>query len=642
MASVPMLSVLMPVYNAERYVAEAVDSILGQTFRDFEFLIIDDGSTDSSGAILRRYAERDPRIRVVSRHNTGLLVALNELLGLARGELLARMDADDVALPDRLEREVNYLRDHPEVVCVGGRVMLIDPDGHPLGPGHLETDHEELVEMGLSGLCPLNHPSVLMRREVVLAVGGYRPEYSTAEDLDLFLRLAEVGRLANLPVIVTRYRLHPNSVSERQQRLQIAKSRAVAAEASARLGLPDRFVERQPWRPSDRASRLNFATWFGWAAYKRRDRRGAVRYGLKAVAAVPWKQDGWRLLACALLKRPRTEPEAPVTEVNPETNSTSPRAAATTLGPAVNPAPGPDQAPTLSVLMPAYNAGRFIDQAIESVLAQSFSDFEFIIVDDGSTDDTRAIIERYAARDPRIRLFSRPNTGLVGARNDTLAPARGEFLAFLDADDVALPGRFERQVSYLQAHPEYVLVASRVIIIDPDGDPLRIMGEALGHEDLERGLLGARGQLLYNSSVTARQQAVLAVGGYMPDTDPAEDLDLFLRLAEVGRMVVLDEPLTMYRESLNKVGHTQCRRQGEAYRDILVEAHRRRGLEPPDAVRRVSFSAIGPADRHAIWAWWALGAGHVATARKHAVASLAEAPFSIDSWHLMFCALRGH
>src|SRR5271157_5690501 len=94
MASVPILSVLMPVYNAERYVAEAVESILTQTFRDFEFLIIDDGSTDSSGAILRRYAERDPRIWLLSRPNTGYVVALNELLGLARGELLARMDAD--------------------------------------------------------------------------------------------------------------------------------------------------------------------------------------------------------------------------------------------------------------------------------------------------------------------------------------------------------------------------------------------------------------------------------------------------------------------------------------------------------------------------------------------------------------------
>lgn len=321
-------------------------------------------------------------------------------------------------------------------------------------------------------------------------------------------------------------------------------------------------------------------------------------------------------------------------------NSTSPTAPAPTTTPALAPTPGPTPMPTLSVLMPAYNAGRHIGRAIESVLAQSFADFEFIIVDDGSTDDTRAIVERYAARDPRIRLFSRSNTGLVGARNDTLAPARGEFLAFLDADDVALPGRFERQVAYLRAHPECVLVASRVIVIDPDGDSLCVMGEALGHEELERELLGARGQLLYNSSVTARRRAVLEVGGYVSDTDPAEDLDLFLRLGEVGRMVVLDEPLTMYREHLNKVGHTQARRQGEACRAILVEAHRRRGLEPPDAVRRLSFS-IGPADRHAIWAWWALGAGHGATARKHARACLARRPLWPASWRLLYCALRG-
>src|SRR6476661_6105481 len=125
----PPVSVLMPVYNAGRYVAEAVESILGQTYADFEFLIVDDGSTDRSRAILERYAARDPRIRLVSRPNTGYAAALNELLGLARGELVARMDADDVALPERLLRQVNYLRAHPEVVCVGTAVHLIDGGG---------------------------------------------------------------------------------------------------------------------------------------------------------------------------------------------------------------------------------------------------------------------------------------------------------------------------------------------------------------------------------------------------------------------------------------------------------------------------------------------------------------------------------
>jgi glycosyltransferase involved in cell wall biosynthesis len=291
--------------------------------------------------------------------------------------------------------------------------------------------------------------------------------------------------------------------------------------------------------------------------------------------------------------------------------------------------------------MPAYNAGRYVEEAIRSVLEQSFADFELVVVDDGSADDTRAIVDRLAAQDPRIRLFSRPNTGLVGVRNDTLAAARGEFLAFLDADDIALPGRFERQLAFLRGHPEYAMVASRVVVIDPEGEPLRVMGQALDHEDLLRGLLGAEGQLVYNSSVMARRALAERAGGYRPGTDPSEDLDLFLRIAELGRMTCQAEPMTLYREHLRKVGHTRVVRQGEVTRAILLEANRRRGLEPPEAVRRLRFEESSPALRHRTWAWWALGEGRLSAARKHARVALARRPLSPASWRLLCCVIRG-
>ena len=128
----PRVSVALPVHNCERYVAEAIESILAQTFTDFEFLIVDDGSTDGTLPILNRFAARDSRIRVISRPNTGIVGALNEILGLARADLVARMDADDVALPVRFERQVRYLDEHPECVMVGSRVTIIDPDGDAL------------------------------------------------------------------------------------------------------------------------------------------------------------------------------------------------------------------------------------------------------------------------------------------------------------------------------------------------------------------------------------------------------------------------------------------------------------------------------------------------------------------------------
>lgn len=308
----PTVSVLMPVHNAERYLAEAIESILDQTFTDFEFLIIDDGSTDRSRVTLERYAARDARIRVTSRPNTGYGVALNELLRQARGDLIARMDADDVALPERLERQVAYLRAHPDVVCVGSAVQFIDAAGRFLLERHEGMGHQLIQERALAGDCALNHPSVMMRRAALEAVGGYHVEFVPAEDLDLWLRLGEIGRLANLPDVLMKYRQHEASFSERHQQLQLERSAAAVLEACRRRGIPPRQVSVTAWRPVDRASRMQTYVGYGWRGLERGDYRMAVHYGLRAIGQAPWRAGGWWLVARVLrslvaaprLKRP--------------------------------------------------------------------------------------------------------------------------------------------------------------------------------------------------------------------------------------------------------------------------------------------------------------------------------------------------
>ena len=140
----PLISVCMPVYNAERYIAEAVESILAQTYRDFEFIIIDDGSTDRSLAILERYAAQDVRIWLSSRPNAGLVVRLNEMAAEARSDVIAQMHADDIAMPERFARQFDFLNAHPEVVVVGCRTLAIDSDGDPLAEFCTIQDHEEI------------------------------------------------------------------------------------------------------------------------------------------------------------------------------------------------------------------------------------------------------------------------------------------------------------------------------------------------------------------------------------------------------------------------------------------------------------------------------------------------------------------
>jgi glycosyltransferase involved in cell wall biosynthesis len=302
MSQFPLLSVLMPVYNAQQFVAAAIESILNQSFTDFELLIIDDGSTDRSLSILQRYAVQDSRIRLRSRPNQGFVKTLNELLTQASGELIARMDADDVALPDRFARQVAFLQRYPQVVCVGGAQDWIDEAGRLLRHNHEAEQDSDIQEKLLRGQTAINHPSALMRRSALLQVGGYDELMYPAEDLDLWLRLGEIGALANLPDTVLKYRQHDRSISEQLQAKQTQQRRYACEQAWKRRGITDTFPEIFPWRPTDRASRHQFLLQYGWIFFSRGDRQAAVVYGMKAIQTLPLNLDSWRLLICALIK----------------------------------------------------------------------------------------------------------------------------------------------------------------------------------------------------------------------------------------------------------------------------------------------------------------------------------------------------
>lgn len=302
MSHLPLISVLMPVYNAQHHVAQAIESILNQSFADFEFLIVDDGSTDRSLKILQRYAKQDSRIRLVTRPNKGIVQTLNQMLAIAQGELIARMDADDVAMPDRLARQVEFLRQHPEVVCVGGAQDWIDEAGRFL-LHHPEAEQDaEIQQLALTGQTPINHPSALIRRSALLQVGGYDESMYPAEDLDLWLKLGEIGKLANLKDTVLQYRQHNQSVSERMQVEQTQQRRNACQQAWNRRNIQGHFHESEPWRPVDRPSRYRFITMYGWWFFNAGKRTAAIIYSLKAIRILPWALEAWKLLACAILK----------------------------------------------------------------------------------------------------------------------------------------------------------------------------------------------------------------------------------------------------------------------------------------------------------------------------------------------------
>ena len=238
-----LVDVLIPVYNAEATVADSVRSILSQTLAAIRVVVVDDGSTDGTAAILAMLAERDPRIVVHRQPNGGIVDALNNGLALCTGEFLARHDGDDIALPERLEKQLAYLHAHPDCIAVGANAFHIDGSGRRLGsvtfmknPAWSNVDDIPADEPYLM------HPLLMIRRNVLEQVGGYRYVFH-AEDTDLYWRLLARGRLHNMEDILAEYRIHPQSVSGKSVlngRIQAVNSQLAALSERRRAkGLQD-------------------------------------------------------------------------------------------------------------------------------------------------------------------------------------------------------------------------------------------------------------------------------------------------------------------------------------------------------------------------------------------------------------------
>jgi len=237
--SSPTISVLIPVWHAVRFLPAALDSVLAQTFVDFEVIAIDDGTRDGSAEVLAAFAARDGRVRVMRQENRGIVASLNRALELARAPFVARMDHDDLSRPDRFAKQIAYLQQHPEVSAVSGAMDVIDQDGTYLRTDAFPTLPAAVGSELLYRNC-VCHPAVMARTEAVRKVGGYRKNAQLAEDYDLWLRLSEVGQMANLPDVLLSYRLHPIRMSTQgyiAQELAVLAARGAARQR--RRGNPD-------------------------------------------------------------------------------------------------------------------------------------------------------------------------------------------------------------------------------------------------------------------------------------------------------------------------------------------------------------------------------------------------------------------
>jgi glycosyltransferase involved in cell wall biosynthesis len=211
------VSVLMPAFNAERFLAEAIESVLAQTHEDLELLIVDDGSKDGTLELARGYARRDPRVRVLQNpENLGTVRTRNRLFDEAdpKSELFALMDADDVCLPDRFAEQLDFLRVQPGHALVGGNLILIDEAGDEIGRREYPQRFEDIARV-ITRVNPIAQPAAMLRRTAIEAVGRYDARYPQCQDYDLWMRVARRFEIANLARYVLRYRISQGQVKSR-------------------------------------------------------------------------------------------------------------------------------------------------------------------------------------------------------------------------------------------------------------------------------------------------------------------------------------------------------------------------------------------------------------------------------------------
>jgi len=243
----PKISVLMPAYNAEKYIAEAIKSILNQTFKNFEFIIIDDCSTDGTHSIIQKYAEKDNRIIVLrNEKNFKLSRTLNEGIKIAKADYIVRMDADDISIVNRLWRQIDYMERNSEIGISGGTMQIINKNGTIVGGRKYHLIDSEIRKY-IFRYSPFSHPSIIIRKSILRKVGYYDSEYNPAEDYELYFRVGQYSKFGNLPDVLLKYRIIPKSMTTGLTKKMELKTLKIRKKAVKEYGYRMSLIDKIYW-----------------------------------------------------------------------------------------------------------------------------------------------------------------------------------------------------------------------------------------------------------------------------------------------------------------------------------------------------------------------------------------------------------
>ncbi|MBD2071195.1 glycosyltransferase [Leptolyngbya sp. FACHB-671] len=514
----PLVSVVIPTYNCDRYIVQAIESVLNQTYSNSEIIVVDDGSTDQTQHVLKPYLNR---IRYIHQENQGVSAARNLGIQAAKGEFVAFLDADDFFLPDKLADQVACFEAKPSLGVVSSGWYMVDEQGKDiiaehkpwLGLPHLNLETWLLWRPVL--------PSALMLRRKWLEAGAFDTRLSYAEDAELLIRLAAMGcESAWIEKLSLGYRRHSSSATSHQNVLKQAESfDAIYESFFAQPDLPKSISKLE------RAAHYNYLVWLGWRFYQTSQLSKMSEYLRRALLYSPylpsatvsnWVQSfsdyalgsGEELDAHALSNLPEWKQLTHIVLTQ--------------------------KTPRVSVIIPAYNCAEYIAETIESVLNQTYSDYEIIVVDDGSTDATREVAKAYG---DRLQYVYQQNQGAAAARNRGMRLARGELIAFLDGDDLFSPDKLAVQVAYFDANPSVGMVKTGWQIIDQQGKFVSTVEPWHYAPKLDLATL-----VLYKvsrpSALMVHRDWCERTNGFNTDFAIGEDLDWMLRLALMGCEIV--------------------------------------------------------------------------------------------------------
>jgi glycosyltransferase involved in cell wall biosynthesis len=554
--SLPLVSAIVPAYNAQRFVAEAIDSALAQTYRRLEVIVVDDGSTDGTAGVLSRYGAK---IVALHQTNKGLSDARNRAVEAAGGKYVAFLDADDRWAPGKIEKQVAFLEAHDECGLVHTGHRIVDAMGHVRG---------DLTPRPLRGRCLvqliegnlITASSVMVRR----ALARQHPfRLRAAEDWDAWLRIAEEHEIGMISEALTDYRVHDANMT-RIPRLMLSSS------IEALDGVLTRSMDGRARRAAHRhQKKLELAL----AHYEYETGHfAAARHHFRRVGIFHQRYADLARRTVCYLPRPIRKAVRSLRHAWPLGPDSSNRATApdagrgrsTRLDPASgdrvdgrlerdehrtgqtrrDPGDTTVERPLVSVIIPVFNGRPWVRDAVRSALYQSYSPLEIIVVDDGSDEPVEAALAEFGAA---VRVYRTENRGVAAARNFAIHHASGDLIALLDQDDIWLPHKIERQVDFLHADPAVALVHSDVIFRDE-------LGDRTFHERRPRAAMSGRcyaslfvGCSISASTVVVRRTALNTAGLFDERLRGTDDYDLELRISRHFPIGYLDERLAIYR-----------------------------------------------------------------------------------------------